>query len=151
MATWKTMTLGGIYGQHYEVADAEAAEAAAVADGYDVLDITDDNVLVVPDDECGVEISMGPSHDPYGTRCTRSPHPSGEFHCGPDPFGTGSEMMEWSGGGMCVGDPLPYTIRTHGDDVVPGRRAAKKVASPPPVADDDPYGGDEPDSVNPPY
>lgn len=49
LTTYRTMTPGGIYGKAYPAATAEAATAAAEADGYEVLDVMDD-LLVIPDD-----------------------------------------------------------------------------------------------------
>lgn len=46
MTTYRTMTVGGLYGKDYQAADAEAAATQAEADGYDVLDIMDE-ILVV--------------------------------------------------------------------------------------------------------
>ena len=48
MSTWRTMTVGGIYGKSYEAGDAETAVMLAEADRYDVLDVMDD-ILVIAD------------------------------------------------------------------------------------------------------
>lgn len=50
MKTWKTMTPRGICGSEYQAENADVAEALAKADGYDVIDVMDD-VLVIPDDD----------------------------------------------------------------------------------------------------
>lgn len=62
---------------------------------------------------CGVGISTG-GFDPYGTRCDldRGHEPP---HEGPDWFGCG--RLRWTGGGMCAGDELPYSIVEHLRDV----------------------------------
>lgn len=50
-------------------------------------------------------------NDPYGTDCALSSGHAGP-HRGADPFGS-SGLIEWSGGGSCAGDPLPYrNVRT---------------------------------------
>ena len=46
MSTYQTMTTGGIYGQEYRAADVEAAAQLAEADGYEVLDIMDDLIVI---------------------------------------------------------------------------------------------------------
>jgi len=53
---------------------------------------------------CGASVTLGGA-DPYGASCEleaghRGPHVSA------NPFG-GDGTYEWSGGGMCAGDPLP--------------------------------------------
>jgi hypothetical protein len=50
MTTWHTMTTGGLYGAVVEAASPAAAERAATALGYTVLDIMDD-VIVIADEE----------------------------------------------------------------------------------------------------
>jgi hypothetical protein len=52
MATYRTMTVGGMYGSSYEASTDEEATALATAGGDTVLDITEHNgelVLVVAD------------------------------------------------------------------------------------------------------
>ncbi|HEY6312884.1 MAG TPA: hypothetical protein VIY52_19070 [Streptosporangiaceae bacterium] len=67
MATYATMTPGGIYGSTFEAESWEEVDAKAVAAGYEVLDWTDhggENILVIsadPEPEYGP-----PAHDcPY--------------------------------------------------------------------------------------
>jgi hypothetical protein len=53
---------------------------------------------------CGASVTLGGS-DPYGATCEldgghRGPHVS------PNPLG-GDGTYEWTGGGICAGDPLP--------------------------------------------
>jgi hypothetical protein len=46
MATWPTMTTGGIYGSDVTGDTADEATAAAEAAGYDVLDVMDGIVVI---------------------------------------------------------------------------------------------------------
>jgi hypothetical protein len=55
--------------------------------------------------ECGVDITVGPDHDPYGASCELDKGHDGP-HRSADPFG-GDGHVTWFGGGTCVGDPLP--------------------------------------------
>lgn len=61
------------------------------------------------DRECGRSVILGSAHDPYGADCELE-----IGHLGPhrsrDPFG-GTGYYEWTGGGMCAGDPLPVRGR----------------------------------------
>lgn len=63
--------------------------------------------------ECGVGISTG-GFDPYGTSCDLDRGHEGP-HEGTDWFGVG--RLRWTGGGMCAGDPLPFTIVEHSDGI----------------------------------
>lgn len=69
-----------------------------------------------PFEPCGVSITMGPAHDPYGSSCIKSKEfhfdLDNEFmHVGYDPFGPeedGSDAYaRWGGGGSAAGDALP--------------------------------------------
>ena len=67
--------------------------------------------------ECESGFSLGPDHDPYGVHCEldRSLHEKDErgrtIHRGPNPLpAPGQEIILWTGGGYCAGDPLPRTI-----------------------------------------
>ena len=66
---------------------------------------SDDELLST---RCGVSISMGAAHDPYGTSCDLTVAHDGP-HQGPNPFG-GDDDIRWTGGGTCAGDRLPYVI-----------------------------------------
>jgi len=48
MIRFPTMTVGGLYGQEFEADDVLTAADLAEAAGYDVLDVTDD-VIVIAD------------------------------------------------------------------------------------------------------
>jgi len=68
-------------------------------------------------EQCDSGFSMGPDHDPYGVHCQyiRRDHPRDDhgrlLHAGDNPLpAPGEEVIEWTGGGYCVGDPLPYHI-----------------------------------------
>jgi hypothetical protein len=52
---------------------------------------------------CGRSITVGPRHDPHGVTCERDEGHSGP-HRGPI---FEDQQYEWTGGGMCAGDPLP--------------------------------------------
>lgn len=58
---------------------------------------------------CHVGISTG-GFDPYGTSCDLEGGHDGP-HEGPDYFGVG--RLRWTGGGTCMGDPLPVHIIEH--------------------------------------
>jgi hypothetical protein len=60
------------------------------------------------DKMCGRSVTLGPAHDPSGASCELDAGHSGP-HRSPSPFGEG--VYEWTGGGMCAGDPLPYRGR----------------------------------------
>jgi hypothetical protein len=65
---------------------------------------------------CGAGFTTGPAHDPYGTGCeySRRDHPRRDggalLHRGGAPLGGPGDMVEWTGGGTCAGDPLPHTV-----------------------------------------
>ena len=73
-------------------------------------------------DQCDSGFSMGPAHDPYGVECEyiRRDHPkdgNGQLlHVGLNPLpAPGKEVIEWTGGGYCAGDPLPaHVVRGSG-------------------------------------
>lgn len=59
-------------------------------------------------EECGASYTTGPSWDPYGTSCDLEPGHDGP-HEGLDPLPVvDGDRVQWQGGGMCAGDPLPY-------------------------------------------
>lgn len=60
------------------------------------------------DNQCGRSLTMGPAHDPYGTACDLPAGHDGP-HEGPHPVAE-DERLRWTGGGSCVGDPLPYHL-----------------------------------------
>lgn len=55
--------------------------------------------------ECTATYTTGGS-DPYGTKCEEPGGHDGP-HEGPHPLDELSRL-QWDGGGMCAGDPLPY-------------------------------------------
>jgi hypothetical protein len=55
---------------------------------------------------CGAAFVTG-GHDPSSTECDLAPERTGLPHRGRDPLG-GDGYVQWSGGGSCAGDPLPY-------------------------------------------
>lgn len=57
---------------------------------------------------CGATYVTG-GNDPYSTECDLQPHGPEVKHLGHDPIAMGGAMVEWRGGGMCAGDPLPVT------------------------------------------
>lgn len=68
-------------------------------------------------DMCGSGFDMGPSWDPYGVHCEldRQLHQRDEkgspLHQGHNPLpAPGQEIVMWTGGGSCAGDPLPHHI-----------------------------------------
>ena len=56
--------------------------------------------------ECGVDVNIGPAHDPYGATCDLDKGHE-EDHSAPCPFGTDTRFT-WKGGGTCAGDALPF-------------------------------------------
>jgi len=66
--------------------------------------MTHDEFLEELDRMCGRSVTLGSAHDPYGATCERDAGHSGP-HRSPSPLGEG--FYEWTGGGMCAGDPLP--------------------------------------------
>lgn len=68
---------------------------------------------------CDAGWTTGPREDPYGVSCQyiRRDHPRGPdgnlLHRGPDPLGDTGWLLEWTGGGTCVGDPLPHKLVRH--------------------------------------
>jgi hypothetical protein len=67
--------------------------------------MTYDEFIAEQERMCGASTTLGSSADPYGASCEldaghRGPHVSA------NPLG-GEGTYEWSGGGMCAGDPLP--------------------------------------------
>lgn len=80
------------------------------ADRFERLHLLDEHYLdeVVEQECCGASLTLGPTHDPYGSECELAPgHYPETDHEGLDPFG-GDGKVTWRGGGMCAGDPLPY-------------------------------------------
>jgi hypothetical protein len=57
---------------------------------------------------CGRSVTLGGA-DPYGATCEKDAGHDGP-HRSPNPFG-GDDYYEWTGGGMCAGDPLPFQGR----------------------------------------
>lgn len=84
--------------------------------GLEVLEEMSEEYAHEMERMCSVSISTQ-GFDPYGTSCDleRENHPTDEhghlLHEGPDFFGVG--RIRWTGGGSCVGDPLPYHIVEH--------------------------------------
>jgi hypothetical protein len=63
-----------------------------------------DKFLAEMERMCGRSVTLGGT-DPYGATCEEEKGHSGP-HRSPNPLG-GDGFYEWTGGGMCAGDPLP--------------------------------------------
>ena len=66
--------------------------------------MTYDEWVAEQERKCGVSVTLGGA-DPYGATCELDAGHRGP-HVSPNPF-DGEGTYEWSGGGMCAGDPLP--------------------------------------------
>lgn len=61
------------------------------------------------EDECRMEITFGPRHEPYGASCEAKGEHDIHFQQG-DPFGNRDVVFRWTGGGSVAGDSLPFRI-----------------------------------------
>lgn len=86
-------------------------EEDQTAEGFAIVDY-DGSTFYPNRRTCDVSITTGPTHDPYSTACELKPSHDGP-HRGAHPLGVEDEMVEWIGGGICAGDPLPFTIVGH--------------------------------------